>query len=101
MLEVLVMQESNPMVYWISFSSIAQSDNKTIQNYVVQLQSGAQDCDFICPNCHDDLSHIYIKDQFIQDIANDALQVDMLAKAGSLKTLEQNISHAEAFEMAM
>ena len=25
----------------------------------------------------------------------------MLAKAGSLKTLEQNISHAEAFEMAM
>ena len=34
-------------------------------------------------------------------IANDALQVDMLAKAGSLKTLEQNISHAEAFEMAM
>ena len=33
-------------------------------------------------------------------IANDVLQADMLAKAGSLKTLEQNISHAEVFEIA-
>ena len=89
MLEVLVTRKSNPMVHQISFSSIAQSDNKTVQNYVDQLWSGAQDCDFICPNCHHDLSHIYIKNQFIRRIA------------GSLKTLEENISHAEAFEMAM
>ena len=103
MLEVLDTGKSNPMVHRISFSSIAQSDNETVQNYVVRLWSGALDwdCDFICPNCHHDLSHIYIKDQFIRGIANDALQVDMLAKAGSLKTLEENISHAEAFEMAM
>ena len=44
---------------------------------------------------------MYIKDQFIWGIANDALKANMLAKAGLLKTLEQNISHAEAFEMAM
>ena len=101
MLKALVMWKSKPMVYRISLSSITQSDNETIQNYVVQLWSGAQDCDFICPNCHHDLSLIYIKDQFIRGIANDALQADMLAKAESLKTLEQNISHTEAFEMAM
>ena len=100
MLEVLVTQKSNPMVHWISFSSIAQSDNKTIQNYVVRLWSGAQNCDFICPNCHHELSHIYMKDQFIRSIANNALQVDMLAKAGFLKTLEQTISHTKTFEMA-
>ena len=101
MLEVLVTWKSNPMVHQISFSSIAQSDNETIQNYLVQLQSGAWDCGFICPNCHHDLSHIYIKDQIIQGIAKNALQADMLAKAESVKTLEQNISHAKAFEMAM
>ena len=70
MLEGLVTRKSNPMVHWISFSLIAQSDNETVQNYVVRLWSGAWDCDFICPNCHHVLSHIYIKDQFIQVIAN-------------------------------
>ena len=101
MLEVLVTQKSNPMVHWISFSLIVQSGNESIQNYVVQLRSVAQDCCFICPNFNHDLSNVYIKDQYILGIADKALQVDMLAKARLLKTLEQNISHAEAFEMAM
>ena len=101
MLEVLVMQKSNPMVHQISFSSIVQSDNGPIKNYLVQLRSGAQDCNFICPNWNHDLSSIYIKDQAICGIANDLLLVDILAKAGSLKTLEQNISHAKAFEITM
>ena len=35
-----------------------------------------------------------IKDRFIQDIANEMLQADILAKAELLKTLEQ--SHVEA-----
>ena len=78
----IILHLPNPMVHWISFSSIAQSDNETVQNYIVRLRSGARDCDFICPNCHLDLSHIYIKDQSIRRIANDALQADMLAKAG-------------------
>ena len=101
MLKVLVTQKSNVMVHRISFSLIVQSDNGSIQNYLVWLQSGAENCDFICPNCNHDLSNVYIKDQFIQGIANDALQADKLAKARSLKTLEQNIRHAEAFEMTM
>ena len=101
MLEVLVMQKSNPMVHRISFLSIIQSNNESIQNYLVQQQSGAQDYNFICPNCNHDLFSIYIKDQFIWDIGSDAVQADMLSKAGLLKALEKNISHAKAFEMAM
>ena len=101
MLKALVTRKSNPMVHWILFSLIAQSDNGTVQNYVVWLRSEARDHDFICPNCHHDLYHIYIRDQFTWGIANDALQEDMLVKAGSLKTLEENISHAEAFKMTM
>ena len=37
MLEVLVTRKSNPMMHWISFTSIAQSDNETVQNYLVRL----------------------------------------------------------------
>ena len=100
MLKVPVTQKSDPTVHRISFSSIVQSSNESIQNYLVWLQSEAWDCDFICPNCNHDLSSVYIKDQFIQGIQNDAQQANMLAKAGLLKTLKQNVSHAEAFEMA-
>ena len=39
MLEVLVTRKSNPMVHRISLSSIAQSDNETVQNYVVRLHT--------------------------------------------------------------
>ena len=73
MLKVLVTQKSNPMVHCISFSLVVQSGNESIQNYLVQLQSEAWDCDFICPNCNHDLSSVYIKDQFIRGIANDTL----------------------------
>ena len=100
MLEVLVMKKSN-LIHQISFSSIIQSNNDSIQNYLVWLRSGAQDCNFICPNYDHNLSSVYIKDQFTQGIACNASQAHMLAKAGSLKTLNQNISHAEAFERAM
>ena len=44
---------------------------------------------------------MYIKDQLIKGVASDALQTDLLAKAGVLKTMEQNVSHAEAFESAV
>ena len=101
MLEVLVTMKSNPIVHRISFSSIAQGDGEPVSDYLIRLRSGARDCNFICPNCDHDLSGIYVKDQFIRGIANDALQADLLAKAGSLETLEQNVSHAQAFEMAL
>ena len=98
MLEVLVTMKSNPIVHRISFSSIAQGDGEPVSDYLIRLKSGTRDCNFICPNCDHDLSGIYVKDQFIRSIANDALQADLLAKAGSLETLEQNVSHAQAFE---
>ena len=47
------------------------------------------------------VQYIYIKDQIIRGVANDALQADLLAKAGTLKTLKQNVHHAEAFESAL
>ena len=47
------------------------------------------------------MSDIYIKDQIIWGVANDALQADLLAKAGTLKTLEQNLHHAEALESVL
>ena len=55
----------------------------------------------MCPACEHDLLDIYIKDQLIKGVTSDALQADLLAKAGLLKTLQQNISHAEAFESAV
>lgn len=101
MTEALVTQKSNPMVHRMTFASISQHEDEPIQQYLVRLRSTAIDCNFSCPNCDHDLSDIYIKDQFIKGISNDTLQTDLLAKAGLLKTLNQNICHAEAFESAL
>ena len=96
MLEALVTQKSNPMVHRLSFSSISQGPGELVQQFVIHLRGTAQDCDFTCPICNHNLSDIYIKDQLIKSAANDALQADSLAKTHSLKTLEENINHAEA-----
>ena len=72
-----------------------------INQYLVPLRATTIDCNFLCPHCEHDLSDTYIKDQFIRGIADDALQTDLLAKAGVLKSLDQNICHAEAFESAL
>ena len=68
---------------------------------MIHLRSEVRDFNFMCPNCDHDLSNVYIKNRFIWGIANDMLQVDMLAKAGSLNILEQNANSAEALEMAI
>lgn len=101
MLEALVTQKSNPMVHRLFVASISQGPGESIQQFVVHLRGTVQDCDFTCPICSHDLSDIYIKDQLVRGTANDALQADLLAKANSLKTLEQNIDQAEAFEAAL
>ena len=101
MLEALVTQKSNPMVHRLSFASISQGPGESVQQFVICLRGTAQDCYFICPICKHDLSSIYIKDQLIKGTANYTLQTDLLAKACSLKTLEENINHAEAFEVAL
>ena len=80
---------------------MSQDEGEPIQNYLVRLRAVAVDCCFSYPTCEHDLSDIYIRDQIIRGVANDALQADLLAKAGTLKTLEQNLCHAEAFESAL
>ena len=60
----------------------------------------ATDCNFSCPHCEHGLSNIHIRDQFIRGIANDTLQTNLLAKAWVLKSLDQNVCHAKAFESA-
>ena len=101
MLEALVTQKSNPMAHRLSFASISRGPGESVQQFIIRLRGTAQDCDFTCPICNHDLSNIYIKHQLVKGTANDALQVDLLAKARSLKTLEENINHAEAFEAAL
>ena len=92
MVEALVTQRSNPIVHPLD-------EGEPIQNYLVRLRAVAVDCSFSWLTCEHDLSDIYIKDQIIRGVANDTLQADLLAKAGTLKTLKQNIRHA--FESAL
>ena len=101
LLEALVTQKSNPMVHQITFASMSQHEDKPIQQYLVCLRATATDYNFSCPCCEHDLSDIYIKNQFIRGIANDALQTDLLAKARVLKSLDQNVCHTEEFELAL
>lgn len=74
------------MVYCITFASMLQVENKPIQQYLVHLRAMARDCS--CLYCEHDLPNIYIKVQLIRGTANDTLQMDLLAKAGILKSLE-------------
>ena len=101
MIEALVTQKSNPMVHWITFASVSRHEDKPIQQYLVHLRAIVTDCNFPCPCCEHDLSDIYIKDQFIRGIANNALRTDLLAKAGVLKSLNQKVCHAESFESTL
>ena len=100
-IETSVTKRSNPSVHRMSFASMVQSVDETIQEYVVKLKSSAPDCEFACPGCNYDLQSEHIKDQFIRGLFNESLQTDILAKASHLKTLEDIIKHAEAFEAAM
>ena len=101
MVETLVTQRSNPIIHRLAFASMSQDEGEPIQNNLVCLRAVAVNCSFSCPSCEHDLFDIYIKDQIIRGVANDALQADLLAKAGTLETLEQNVRHAEAFESAL
>jgi len=65
------------------------------------LKSSAKDCEFACPSCQHDLSPSYIWDQLIRGLHNETLQVDILAKATQLKTMEDVIKHVDVFESAL
>ena len=101
MIEELVPRRSNPMVHRITFTSMSQHEDESIQQYLFCLRTTATYCNFLCPCCEHDLSNIYIEDQFIRGIANDTLQTNLLAKPGVLKSLNQNVCHAEAFKSAL
>merc|ERR1719239_682809 len=100
-IEAVVTQRANPMVHRMTFSNLCQSDQETIQNFVIRLRSAAEDCDYNCPECKKNISDTYIKDQFIRGLNNEMLQTDILAKAESLKTINDTVKYAEAFESAL
>lgn len=100
-IEQIVTTRSNPTVHRMHFTAISQHENESLKDYLVRLKSTAQDCEFACPHCNLDLSPTHIRDQFIRGLNNETLQVDVLAKASQLTTLEDILKHAEAFETAL
>jgi len=97
----MVTKRSNPTVHRMNFASITQDQHEAIQDNLIRLKSSAPDCEFTCPSCKLDLQPNHIRDQFIRSLNNDTLQTDILTKASQLKTLEDVVKHAEAFETAL
>ena len=81
-IEDLVPKLAKPTVNRKNFHSIKQNDNETIQEFVIRLKTAAPDCEFSCPNCNHDLSHLNIRDQFIIGLNNHLIQTDILTKDG-------------------
>ena len=100
-LEEIVKRRVNTSVHRTNFKNIKQEENQTIQSYLTSIRAAAIDCEFVCPECELDISRVDIKDQFIQGVRNETLQMDILAKADQLKTIEDVVKHAEAFETAL
>ena len=101
LIEQLVTKRVNPAVHRMNFQKVMQQETESIQEFVVRLRSAAVDCEFECPSCQADIAHVSIKDQFISGLHNEVLQTDILAKANQLKSLEDVVKHAEAFEGAV
>ena len=99
-IENIVTKRINTAVHRKNFRNIVQED-ETIQNYLTRIRSAAVDCEFVCPECDLDISRVDIKDQFTQGLRNEVLQMDILAKADQLKTIEDVVKHAEAYETAL
>lgn len=100
-IETIVTVRINPAVHRKAFGELSQGEKETIQTFVVRLRSSASDCAFECPNCQHDLASVNIKDQLIRGLYHASLQAEILAKADQLKTLDDIIKYAEAFETAL
>ena len=48
-LENIVIRQSNAAVHCPKFSSITESDNESIKDFVIRLESSAPDCEFTFP----------------------------------------------------
>ena len=100
-LEEVVTRRVNSAVHRKNFRNIKQEENETIQSYLTRIRSAAVDCEFVCPECDLDISRVDIKDQFVQGLQNETLQMDILAKADQLKSFEEVVKHSEAYETAL
>ena len=97
LIEKIVTKQANPAVHRLTFRNIDQLENETINSFLVRLKSSSNECEFECPQCHYDLSSI----QGSADTGTAQLQTVILAKWTSLKTLEDIVKHAQAFESAV
>ena len=100
-IQSIVTQKSNPAIHRMTFGSLIQADIESIHDFVVKLKSLGIDCEFSCPNCNYNLLDNHVKDQLIRGLHNNSIQTDILAKANQLKTLQDVIKHAEAYETAL
>ena len=100
-IESVVMKRANPAVHQMNFGNLTQHESESIQDFLVCIRTLAIDCEFSCPTCSVNISAMHIRDQFIDGLHNVQLQTDILAKACNLKTVEDIVKHAEAFEIAL
>ena len=100
-IESVVTKRVNPAVHRMNFGALTQHESESIQDFLVWIRTLATDCAFSCPNCEADISKVHIKDQFIRGLHNIPLQTDILAKSSTLKTIDDVVKHAEAFETAL
>ena len=99
--EKIVTKTANPAVHWMNLGNLLQSEGESIKDFLMRIRSLAMDYEFSCLACKTDMSGINIKNQFIRSLHNKTLQTDILAKAIQLKTIDDIIKHAEAFETAL
>ena len=100
-IESVVTKRVNPAVHRMNFGALTQHESESIQDFLVRIRTLSIDCAFSCPNCEADISKVHIKDQFIRGLHNIPLQTDILAKSSTLKTIDDVVKHAEAFETAL
>ena len=60
-----VTKHSSPAIHPLNFANLYQSERESMENFIVQLKSVAQDCEYSCPLRQADLQCIQVKDQFI------------------------------------
>ena len=100
-IEQVVTKSVNSPVHRMNFGNLMQLENKPIKDFLVRLLFMVVDCEFICPAYSHDLSNSNLKDQFLRGLQDETLQTGLSVKASRLKTIEDIVKHAEAFETAV
>ena len=100
-IEKIVTKGANPAVHQMNFGNLMQSESESIKDFLMRTCSLAVDCKLSCPACKTDISNIKIKHQFTRGLHNETLWTDIVAKVTQLKTVDDVVKHAEAFETAL